>query len=263
MDQNALNNHYKDLAEKYDDSFSKLTVDSEAKTKFDFGGENGARVIIKLMDIKRDDRMVDLGAGTCKTAGMVAKLADLKYPVLCVDPVQEMLDVAKKNNVQNIETLCSTAEDFARQDMKYDKILIKGAVHHFPVNKMREIFTGIKKQLNDKGVILINKTGANRTGGMPFFKKGIQTRSNMQGGLTELLENLLADLGFHVEKQIFEDDATITKNEAIESIKNRSLSVLSALSDEDIEEGIEEVEREYDDIISYKRIYEMIIAHKS
>ena len=85
----------------------------------------------------------------------------------------------------------------------------------------------------------------------------------MQGGLTELLENLLADLGFHVEKQIFEDDATITKNEAIESIMNRSLSVLSALSDEDIEEGIKEVEREYNDIISYKRIYEMIIAHKS
>ena len=41
MDQNALNNHYKDLAEKYDDSFSRLTVDGKSNNKFDFGGEMG------------------------------------------------------------------------------------------------------------------------------------------------------------------------------------------------------------------------------
>ena len=263
MDQTSLNNHYKDLAEEYDDSFTKLSAEGESNNKFDFGGENSARLIVKLLDLKPDDRMVDLGAGTCRTAGMVANIAGLKHPVLCVDPVQEMLNVAKKNNIEKIETLCATADQFAKKDMKYDKLLIKGAVHHFPVDKMREIFTGIEAQLNKKGTILINKAGANRTGGMPFFKKGMEYRSSTQAGITELLENILGDLGFQIEKQVFEDDATISKNDAIESIKNRSLSSLSAMSEEELKEGIEEVERNYGDFIYYKQIWEMIIAQKN
>ena len=79
---------------------------------------------------------MDLGAGTCLTRGMFAKIAGLKHPVLCADPVQEMLDVAEKNNIPNIETLCATAKEFAKKDIKYEKMLIKGAVHHFPVDKM-------------------------------------------------------------------------------------------------------------------------------
>ena len=89
--------------------------------------------------------------------------------LLCADPVQEKLDVTKKNNIPNIGTLCVTAEQFAKKDLKYDKVLMKGVVHHFPVNKMREIFSRIGTQLNAKGVILIDKVGSNRTSGMLFF----------------------------------------------------------------------------------------------
>ena len=127
---------------------------------------------------------------------------------------------------------------------------------------MREIFSGIKTQLNDKGVILIDKVGANRSGGMPFFKKGIQYQRDAQEGLTELLENLLKELGFHLDKRIFDEQKDITKSEAIETIKNKSISCLSALSEEDIAEGIEEVEREFDDVITYRVPRELIIASK-
>ena len=69
--------------------------------------------------------MVDLGAGTCSTARMIARIAGLKHPVLCADHVQEMLDVAKKNKIPYIETLCATAEEFAKKNINYDKIFIK------------------------------------------------------------------------------------------------------------------------------------------
>ena len=79
-----MNNHYKSLAKDYDEVFSKF---KEAKSGFDFGGEKGARVITELLNMKEEDHMVDLGAGTCRTAGMVANMAGLKHPVLCVDPL--------------------------------------------------------------------------------------------------------------------------------------------------------------------------------
>ena len=188
--------------------------------------------------------------------------AGLKHPVLCADPVQEMLDVAKKNKIPNIDTLCATAEEFAKKD-KYDKLLIKGAVYHFPVNKMKEIFSGIETQLNAKEVILIDKVGSNRTSGMPFFKKGIEYQRNSQAGLTELLETILGELKFDNEKKVFDDDMNITKEEAIQTLRIKSISCLSALSEEEIEEGIEEVEREYDDVISFTITKEMIVDRKS
>merc|ERR1711872_1187641 len=226
MDQDSLNNHYKNLAKNYDEAFAELKPDKrKAKNSFDFGGEEGARVIAELLKLKEEDHFVDLGAGTCRTAGMVAKIVSLKQPVLCVDPVQEMLDVGKKNKIDNIETLCATAEEFVKEDLKYDKMLIKG-------------------------------TGA------PFFRQGIDIRNSIQSGLTDLLENLLKDLAFTVNIKRFEEHMNITKVEAIKSIQNRSLSCLSALSDEEIAKGIAEVEREFDEIIDYKTVWEMIVAQK-
>ena len=108
MNQTTLNNHYKKLAGKYDDSYSKTTTAEESKTKYNFGGEERARFIIELLEVNEDDCLVDLGAGTCVTAGIIAKITGLKHPVLCADPVQEMLDVAKKVNIHNIKTLCAT-----------------------------------------------------------------------------------------------------------------------------------------------------------
>ena len=93
--------------------------------------------------------------------GMLARLGKLSQPVLCVDPVQEMRDVALNNKMENIETLCETAEEFTERNIKYDKILIKGTVHHFPVENINKIFTGIYNQLNDGGIMLIEKLSGN------------------------------------------------------------------------------------------------------
>jgi len=245
MEQNTLDNHYRNLAQNYDTSFSTDTLSNKSQGKYNFLGEEGAKVIVDLLDIKEDDRLVDLGAGTCKTAGMVAQLAGLKYPVLCVDPVQEMLEIGKE--IHNIETLCATADEFVKKDIKYDKVIIKGAVHHFPINKMREIFEGIKKQLNDNGAILIDQSRGNNKIGMPFFKKGIDTQNQLNAGVVQLVENVLKDLGFKVDLKLNDVDMKTSKENAIKIIKNRSVSGLSTLSDEEIKEGIEEVDKAYKD----------------
>ena len=67
-------------------------------------------------------------------------MAELVNPVICVDPVREMLDVGIRNKIANIQTICETAEQFSQRKIQYDKLLIKGTVHHFPVNNLRQIF---------------------------------------------------------------------------------------------------------------------------
>ena len=73
-----------------------------------------------------------------------------------------MLDVALNNKVVNIETLCATAEEFVKLDLKYDKLLIKGTVHHFPKEHLQMIFQGIFNQMNDNGIVLIEKVSSKK-----------------------------------------------------------------------------------------------------
>ena len=68
-----------------------------------------------------------------------------------------MLDVAVSNQLEGIETLCETAEEFVKKDIKYDKIIMKGCVHHFPRNHLQDIFKGVYNQLNEGGILLIDK----------------------------------------------------------------------------------------------------------
>ena len=91
--------------------------------------------------------------------------------MLCVEPVQEMLDVALKQNPGNIETFCETAEMFTARNIRYDKIMIKGTVHHFPRENLERIFSGIYQQLNNNGILLIEKVSG-KANISSFFKRG-------------------------------------------------------------------------------------------
>ena len=190
-------------------------------------------------------------------------MVQLEQPLICVDPVKEMLDIAIKNKIPNIETICESAEQFSQRDIRYDKLLIKGTIHHFPVNKLRQIFSGISKQLSKSGLILIEKTpGTQQTKGYPSFEKALKLHSQLFSGLTDILVNLLRDLGFEVSSTIVGGKRKISKVEAIDNIRNRYTSTLGLLSDQEIQAGIEEVDRNFGDVIEYEQNREMLIAVK-
>ena len=210
--------------------------------------------------------------------GMLVRLGNLTQPVLCVDPVQEMLDVAEANKMENIETLCETAEEFTKRQIKYDKILIKGTVHHFPAENIENIFTGIYNQLNEGGILLIEKLSGNKVNflklyvhliffvqnaGIPFFKRGKEVQLQVHQGLTEKLVGIFESLKFRkVEKFAIVCHTSKTKDEAIAHIKNRSASSWATLTEDEIEDGVKDVQENFGDIIEYITEMEIIIATK-
>ena len=167
-------------------------------------------------------------------------MAELENPVICVDPVREMLDVGIRNKIANIETICETAEQFAEREIHYDKLLIKGTIHHFSVDNLRQIFTGISSQLSTGGVILIEKTPGKPAQGYPSFEKALKLHSQFFSRLSDTLVNLFQELGFQVSSTIVTGKGKISKAEAINNIRNRYTSTLELLSDQDIEDGIDE-----------------------
>ena len=167
-----------------------------------------------------------------------------------------------KNKIANIETICETAEQFSQREIHYDKLLIKGTVHHFPVNNLRQIFTGISNQLRPGGVILIEKTPGKPAPGYPSFEKALTLHSQFFSGLSDILLNLFRELGFKVSSTVVTGKGKISKAEAITNIRNRYTSTLELLSEQEIEAGIAEVEKKFPEIIEYENQREMMIAVK-
>ena len=81
-------------------------------------------------------------------------------------------------------------------------------------------------------------------------------------GLSNLLVNTLTDVGFDVKTEYIEQKVTKTKQEAVDYIRNRSVSSWANLTDEQIEEGVKELDENYGDIVEYSTEREMIIATK-
>ena len=172
-----------------------------------------------------------------------------------------MLDVGIRNKIANIETICETAEQFSARQIHYDKIYLKMVVHHLPVNKLRKIFTGITSQLNKGGAILIDKT-KEQGKRYPTFEKARQLHIQSEIGRSELLLDILSSLGYQVKTIIVESQGRMTKTEAVNNIRNRYASTLQLLSDQEIQAGIEEVERNFEEVIEYDYKREIIIAIK-
>ena len=259
MDQNKLNSHYKRLAGTYNQAFTSVT--DKDKKGYVFLGEEGARTLMELLQLGPRDRLVDLGAGTCVNALQLGRLAKLEQSVLCVEPVQEMLDVALKSNPDNIETFCETAEMFVARDIHYDKIMIKGTVHHFPRDNLEQIFSGIYRQLNKNGILLVEKVSG-KTSISSFFKRGHELHRLTHEGLTERVMEILNGLGMSVEYKTVTADSTKTKAETVEYMRNRSVSSWEMLTDEEIEEGVRSIQELEGDIINQSVEKEIIVATK-
>ena len=66
MNQEHLNDHYKKVAKDYDSAFANA---NDSGSGYTFLGRGGAQVLMKLLDLQKQDKLVDLGAGTGVTAG--------------------------------------------------------------------------------------------------------------------------------------------------------------------------------------------------
>ena len=70
-------------------------------------------------------------------------MAKLAKPVLCVDPSKEMLEVGDfrdalvtlmvkvADSKEGVNSMCMSAEDWSAKEGKVDRIVIRGALHHF------------------------------------------------------------------------------------------------------------------------------------
>jgi ubiquinone/menaquinone biosynthesis C-methylase UbiE len=221
----STNQHYENLATKYDQlwSHSKSFVDGMTN------------LIATHLDPAPDDRIVDLGGGTGIYSKALLNRVDIRNPILVVDPSPSML--AGLDECENIEPVVGDADSFSQSNTPVDRILIKEAVHHFsdPVRTLAELGSCLRPGGRILIVLLPPRIE------YPLFRAALDKFEELQPHYLDIAQGLRhAELDIEIAHHTI--NVELPTSRYIDMVMNRYMSLLSEFSDNEIAEGVAEIQ---------------------
>ena len=208
---------------------------------FAFRGVPIAEFCLKYLQLQPDDLLVDVGCGTGHVTKAIWKRVTLNNSILCVDASAEMLE-----NVRHHDGLIpfhATAQEFFSTAAKFkqNKAMIVLCIHHFP--NLQETFAAMYKNCPDNFVCTVVTFIPGTE--MPFWKamkEGFD--DSAKRGYPDIIEKAMKDAGFEVQTTIDKIVYAPTKKEWYACLRHRCFQCLDCLSDAEIEEGLQLLDKE-------------------
>ena len=245
--------HYTNVATSYNQAF--FIQDGSDYQRWQLGH------VLHHLRLKATDQVVDLGCGTGVFSSVLYTKAGLTQNILAVEPSQSMLNHAQ--TLPGLTTHCADALSFVQdQAIRYDKILMKGMVHHIPRADLPQLYRGVYQQLHQGG-ILVTVTRPVIVY-YPFWKAALE-RWQKQTYPVDTLVKDMCGAGFSVSYQTYYYPVQIAKNQWFEMIRNRFWSTFSYFNDEELEAGLAELKAKYaqTDVLKFEEALILIEAVKS
>ena len=200
--------------------------------------------------------VADIGSGTGTIAKELFESSGLHSPIWCVDPSVEMQKIALQK--KGVNSILKTAEEFFSNPQiseRFDRVIATISAHHF-VNA-DAVFEGILRSLRPGGFFLqfnaIKST-------LPSFESAKMLLSQCFKRESEVRDLLQRKIGLSakISEKEFSFSAEITKSKLYKRYRCRFVSLFQKLSDDQIEEGIIELDNEHfqnvsdDELIKYE-----------
>lgn len=224
---NEVSNHFDSIAEV----FNRIWYFSDEYKNFVI------KHIHHDLELKAEDILVDIGGGTGTFTHrlMVESGAQNAY---CVEPSHPMCNEAAK--LENITALCMDAHAFMSTKTPFSKLLLKEVIHH--IDDRERFWQAVYTQLPNTGKLLIITRPQDIA--FPLFTSAKAAFARNQPPY-ELFEAQLKQCGFDVVTAKRSHTFTIPKEHWYEMLRHRFMSDLGIFNDEEIEEGINEIEADY------------------
>ena len=194
--------------------------------------------MVEELELTPGDRFVDLGCGTAMYSLDILQQVPLNRPIVGVDPFPEMLRNIPED--APVVKLAMDAMAFSRRPETYDKILIKEAVHH--VSKREELFRNLYQRLSQGGILLLVHVPPKVR--YPLFERALQRCEGWHADPDELTVQLQT-AGFRVHRSSLDYPHAIPKKVYFKMVAGQYMSVLTSFSDEEMEQGLEEITERY------------------
>ena len=199
--------------------------------------------LTKQIKLNSKSKILDIGCGRGKILGNLSSKLKLKNKPLGVD-ITNHKDRDKRINFKKIDA----SKFFAKNKKKFDLILIKQTIHLLSFKEIKKLLVLSKKNLSQNGKIFIFSLDINKNE-IPTFE--LMKKRLMKSLLREKkIFNFIRKLHQN-KKKIFTFKVKIPKSNYIRMLKKRYISTLLTLTDQELQNGISEINCKYKKSITF------------
>lgn len=192
-----------------------------------------ADIIVRALNVDQASRVLDIGCGRGNITAAIAAHLSAITPVEGID-ISDTIREARPDP-RLLFTQCDASRYLSGQsDNTYDGILLKQVIHCFTAKARRQLLDDIHRTLAPSGraVILIMPPVPT----LPLFPQASRIFAEEQLDYRDLVAETATQ--FHTGHNTFCYDVTIPCEQYFDLLRERFMSVLRRLSDEEIEQGI-------------------------
>ena len=203
--------------------------------------------LLKKKKLNKNSQILDIGCGRGKIFGVLSRKVKLLNKPIGIDPVVHR-DVDKSIDFRNEDVF----KFFKTNQIKFDLIMIKQTLHFFNKDKRSKLIKVCKNNLKKNGVLIILSLNT-LNNEIPCFKvmkqklnKGIERDFKMIKSTCKILKN------YNIDKFIFK--VSIAKSKYIQMLRQRYISCLVNLNQDQLNKGINEIKEIYSNKILFNDI---------
>ena len=211
--------------------------------------------LIKINKLNSNSQILDIGCGRGKILGSLSSKLRLKNKPIGIDLVKHK-DRDKRINFKKIDVI----KYLKKNDKKFDLILIKQTIHLLNFREIKKLISLCKTQLKKEGKILIFSLETSKNEIPTFFlmKKRLKTSLNRDKKIITFLSKLYPN----IKKKKFSFKVKISTKKYMEMIKNRYISTLLSMSNNQILKGINEINLNYQKKLNFNDKLICLILNK-
>ena len=203
------------------------------------------KFLIKQTKLNSKSKILDIGCGRGKIVGNLSSKLRLKSKPLGIDIINHK-DKDKRINFKKINAVKFSLKNHK----KFDLILIKQTIHLMKFSEVKKLLKSLKKKLNPGGRILIFTLDTSKNE-IPTFKLMKLKLSKSLQRDKKILKIITKLYPYRIKKK-FIFNVKIGKKKYLKMIENRYISTLIPLSKKQLNEGIQEIELRYKDVLKFK-----------
>lgn len=201
--------------------------------------------LIKSLDLHEEIKILDVGCGRGYLLRSLANKANLINIPFGVEPVKHEGPIP-----HHIKIINSSINSFLdNNNIKFDVVILKQVLHLLNQNEREYFYYKVKKHLYDNAkIVFIHMNDQTEIPQFPIMKNRLKKSLNSHQYLSEeLIKNFKL-----LKIDNFNFNVNISSKEYLEMIRNRYISVILDLNEEEIEKGIEFIKKHYPNQLSFK-----------
>ena len=203
------------------------------------------RFILKQVKLNRNSRILDIGCGRGKILANLSNRLRLFNKPIGLD-IENHKDKSKKIIFKKIDALSYVS----KTKLTFDLILIKQTIHLLKKKQAIKLLSICKNKLSPNGKIVILSLDPKKNE-IPTFQL-MNKKLNISLKKDEKLFNLILKNQNKIVIKKFVFHVKILKTKYLQMIKNRYISTLLNLSNNQINNGISEIQKNYGKVLKFK-----------